>query len=112
MSSSSKNFVFDYDNNSINSYKEGLDFFKKNGIINSYCRELEFEGKEFISELALDILKLSSVCQRYFFSKYDTIYNDEAQDYNKSQINLLDFLYSELKIKLILVGDISQSIYG
>lgn len=105
-------FIFDYNNVSIENFDEGLNYFLETGIINSYRVSLQKNGKEFISDLALKIIEDNSICQNYIYSKYDSIYNDEAQDYNESQINFLAFLYNKLKITLILVGDISQSIYG
>lgn len=68
--------------------------------------------KDFISELALNILENSFVAQRYFKAKYYKLYIDEYQDLSKEQHNLFKYINDSLKINLFILGDPKQNIYS
>jgi len=100
----------DFDTNylhKVNSFQEGLEYMKTNKAICSYG-DIK---KNFVFELALDILKKSQSAQLYLQSKYFKIFIDEYQDCDEAMNNLFMQINHDLNIKLFIVGDEKQSIY-
>lgn len=91
----------------LNSFSECLDYLKKNKTICSYVDS----KKNFIFELALNIVKQSEACKLFLKAKYFKIYVDEYQDCDKTMHEFFMYLCKELKIELFVVGDEKQSIY-
>ena len=86
---------------------EGIEKIRTEQILCSYINS----KKNFIFQLALEILKNSSACQLYLKSKYFKIYVDEYQDCDKDMHNLFMYICDVLKIDTFVVGDEKQSIY-
>ena len=86
---------------------EGIEKIRTEQILCSYINS----KKNFIFQLALEILKNSSACQLYLKSKYFKIYVDEYQDCDKDMHALFMYLCETLKIDTFVVGDEKQSIY-
>jgi superfamily I DNA/RNA helicase len=80
---------------------EGIEIIRTEQILCSYINS----KKNFIFQLALEILKNSSACQLYLKSKYFKIYVD------KDMHALFMYLCETLKIDTFVVGDEKQSIY-
>ena len=80
---------------------EGIEKIRTEQILCSYINS----KKNFIFQLALEILKNSSACQLYLKSKYFKIYVD------KDMHALFMYLCETLKIDTFVVGDEKQSIY-
>lgn len=100
--------AFDTDySRKIRNYDEGLKLIEQEGILGSYANN----KKNFIFELAKNILSKSEVCKIYFKSKYFKIYIDEYQDCDKDMHELFMYICDELNIDLFIVGDEKQSIY-
>ncbi len=91
----------------VNNFNEGLDKARNESILCSY-RE---NKKNFIFELALEIVKRSRACQLYLKSKYFKIYIDEYQDCDQHMHTFFMFICNNLNIKTFVVGDEKQSIY-
>ena len=86
---------------------EGIEKIRTEQILCSYINN----KKNFIFQLALEILKKSTACQLYLKSKYFKIYVDEYQDCDKDMHALFMYLCETLKIETFIVGDEKQSIY-
>lgn len=91
----------------IHTFEEGIDKIKTKQILCSY----QDNKKNFIFELALNILKRSKACQLYLKAKYFKIYVDEYQDCDKDMHSLFMYICDTLKIDTFIVGDEKQSIY-
>ncbi|MGF2994803.1 UvrD-helicase domain-containing protein [Lactococcus lactis] len=65
---------------------------------------------KYISEIALYILKNVPECLDFLRARYPVIFIDEYQDCKETQHNMWMFLF-EQGIKLVVVGDIDQSLY-
>lgn len=105
--------ISDYTSNAKqNTWTELLENFKQKGVIGTYTDSPQNRKKNFAFELALYIMRNSFAASRYIKCKYFRIYIDEYQDSDKDMHNLFCYLCNELKIKLFVVGDIKQSIYG
>ena len=65
-------------------FEDGILKLKENQILCSYVNN----KKNFIFQLALDILRKSRACQLYLKAKYFKIYVDEYQDCDKDMHNL------------------------
>ncbi len=91
----------------VDSYQEALDKIKEDGILCSY----RDNKKNFIFDLAQEIVEKSVACQLYLKAKYFKIYIDEYQDCDKSMHKLFMFLCDSLGIDTFVVGDEKQSIY-
>lgn len=87
--------------------EDGILKLKENQILCSYVNN----KKNFIFQLALDILRKSRACQLYLKAKYFKIYVDEYQDCDKDMHNLFMYICDALKIDTFVVGDEKQSIY-
>lgn len=88
-------------------YQECLDYLRNKKTICAY----QDSKKNFVFELALDIVKKSRACQLFLKSKYFKLYVDEYQDCDKTMHDFFMYLCNELGIELFVVGDIKQSIY-
>lgn len=88
-------------------FEDGILKLKENQILCSYVNN----KKNFIFQLALDILRKSRACQLYLKAKYFKIYVDEYQDCDKDMHNLFMYICDVLKIDTFVVGDEKQSIY-
>lgn len=91
----------------IETFDEGVEEIKKNGVLSSYTDN----KRNFIFELGRSILRKSEACQLYLTSKYYKIYIDEYQDCDKDMHVFFMHICDELKIELFIVGDEKQSIY-
>ena len=91
----------------VDSYQEAVDKIKEDGILCSY----RDNKKNFIFDLAQEIVEKSVACQLYLKAKYFKIYIDEYQDCDKSMHKLFMFLCDSLGIDTFVVGDEKQSIY-
>ena len=79
----------------------------ESGIICTY----KDSKKNFVFELALEIVKTSKACKLFLQAKYFKIYVDEYQDCDEAMHNFFMYLCKELGIELFIVGDEKQSIY-
>lgn len=105
-----KDYKFDFDANylnRVNSFEEGLKCLKDNKSICSY----NDTKKNFVFDLALDILKKSEAAKKFLRAKYFKLFIDEYQDCDNSMHSFFMYIKKELNIDLFLVGDNKQSIY-
>ena len=91
----------------VDSYQEAVDKIREDVILCSY----RDNKKNFIFDLAQEIVERSVACQLYLKAKYFKIYIDEYQDCDKSMHKLFMFLCDSLGIDTFVVGDEKQSIY-
>jgi len=91
----------------VTDYQEGIDKIQSECVLCSY----EDNKKNFIFELAHEIVQKSLACRLYLQAKYFKVYIDEYQDCDKSMHNFFMYLCDELKIETFVVGDEKQSIY-
>lgn len=99
----------DYANhdNRLDSLVGGLERIKINHTIYSY----DDNKRDFVFDLALDIMKKSEACRLYLKAKYFGIYIDEYQDCDIDMHSFFMYLCDELRITTFIVGDEKQSIY-
>ncbi|MEA4992715.1 UvrD-helicase domain-containing protein [Caproicibacter sp. BJN0012] len=99
----------DYANrdNRLNSLADGLESIKITHTIYSYADN----RRNFVFDLALDIIKKSEACRLYLQAKYFGIYIDEYQDCDIDMHKFFMYLCDELRITTFIVGDEKQSIY-
>lgn len=88
-------------------FQEGLNYLKATKTICAYADN----KKNFVFELALEIVKNSKACRLFLQAKYFKIYVDEYQDCDKTMHEFFMYLCNTLKIDLFVVGDDKQSIY-
>lgn len=91
----------------INTFEEGVEQIRANATLCSYTNN----QKNFIFELAQNILEQSLACRLYLQAKYFKIYIDEYQDCDKAMHKLFMYICDELHIETFVVGDEKQSIY-
>lgn len=91
----------------VTTFQSGVDKIKTEGVLCSY----QDNTKNFIFELAQEIVEKSLACRLYLQAKYFKIYIDEYQDCDKSMHKFFMHLCDELKIETFVVGDEKQSIY-
>lgn len=91
----------------VNNFDEGVNKIKNEAVLCSYRNS----KRNFIFELALEIIKNSKVCQLYIRSKYYKIYIDEYQDCDQAMHEFFIFICNKLNIETFIVGDEKQSIY-
>ncbi|MFH7807443.1 UvrD-helicase domain-containing protein [Acinetobacter sp. BSP-153] len=86
-------------------YTKWLDIlYNKKTIVGS-------KGKsDFVLEHAIKLCNKKNV-QHFFKSKFHAIYIDEAQDNNIQQYQLIEF-FIKLGVKILMVGDANQTLYG
>jgi len=100
-------FDTDYPNRRLNSIADGLESIKNSHTIYSYVDN----RRNFVFDLALDIIKKSEACRLYLQAKYFEIYIDEYQDCDIDMHTFFMYLCDELRITTFIVGDDKQSIY-
>ena len=88
-------------------FSECLEHLKKEKMICSYADN----KRNFVFELALDIVKKSTACKMFLKAKYFKLYVDEYQDCDKAMHEFFMYLCKTLHIDLFVVGDEKQSIY-
>ena len=88
-------------------FQECLDHLKAQKTICAYVDN----KKNFVFELALDIVRKSKACRLFLVAKYFKIYVDEYQDCDKTMHEFFMYLCNDLKIDMFVVGDDKQSIY-
>ena len=88
-------------------FQEGMDKIKTEGVLCSY----QDNKKNFIFDLAQEIVEKSLACRLYLQSKYFKIYIDEYQDCDISMHKFFMSLCDDLNIETFVVGDEKQSIY-
>lgn len=88
-------------------FQAAIKKIKTEGILCSYTDN----KKNFIFELAQEIVKKSVACRLFLQAKYFKIYIDEYQDCDESMHNFFMYLCDTLKIETFVVGDEKQSIY-
>lgn len=93
--------------NRVNDFKEGLNCLKETKSICSYADN----KKNFVFELALDILNKSESARKYLKAKYFKLFIDEYQDCDISMHKFFMYVKENLNIDLFIVGDSKQSIY-
>lgn len=91
----------------VDTFQEAIDKVKNEGVLCSY----QDNKKNFIFELAQEIVEKSLACKLFIQAKYFKIYIDEYQDCDKSMHRFFMYLCDELKIETFIVGDEKQSIY-
>lgn len=91
----------------VDTFPEAIEKIKTEGILCSYTDN----KKNFIFELAQEIVEKSTACRLFLQAKYFKIYIDEYQDCDKSMHKLFMYLCDTLKIETFVVGDEKQSIY-
>lgn len=91
----------------VETYLEGIDKIKIEGVLCSY----NDNTKNFIFDLAQEIVEKSLACKLYLQAKYFKIYIDEYQDCDKSMHKFFMHLCDELHLDTFIVGDEKQSIY-
>lgn len=91
----------------VDTYQAGIDKIKNQSILCSY----QDNRKNFIFDLAQEIVEKSLACKLYLQAKYFKIYIDEYQDCDKSMHKFFMYLCDKLHIDTFIVGDEKQSIY-
>lgn len=89
-------------------FNEGMEQLKNNHILGSFKETKQ----DFNFQLALNILRYSSNSRKYLQSRYPIIFVDEYQDCSPDMHRFFMYLKNDLHIKLFIVGDIKQAIYG
>lgn len=95
-----------YDN--FNTYESGKKKLQESKVLGAYNNK----RKNFSYELALDILRKSYNARECLKARYPIIMIDEYQDVDADMHKLFMYLKNTLKIKLFIVGDIKQGLYG
>lgn len=91
----------------VKTYQDGIATIKSDGVLCSY----NDNKKNFIFDLAHEIVEKSLACKLYLQAKYFKIYIDEYQDCDKSMHKFFMYLCDELCLETFVVGDEKQSIY-
>jgi hypothetical protein len=103
---------FDLDMNTdysikVNTFEDGKQKIAEESTLCSYS----VNKKNFIFELAQNIVENSTACQLYLQAKYFKIFIDEYQDCDKDMHKFFMYLCDQLHIETFVVGDEKQSIY-
>lgn len=91
----------------VDTFEAGLDKIEQDNLLCSYIDN----KKNFIFDLALDVIKKSPACRLYLQAKYFKVYIDEYQDCDQSMHALFMYICDSLGIDTFVVGDEKQSIY-
>ena len=105
-----KTFKYDFDANylnKVNTFEEGVKCLRDNKSVCSYYDS----KKNFVFDLALDILKKSEAARKFLKAKYFKLFIDEYQDCDTSMHSFFMYIRYSLNIDLFIVGDNKQSIY-
>ncbi|GAA0607707.1 hypothetical protein GCM10009001_26290 [Virgibacillus siamensis] len=106
---SGEDFVQNYNNiYKFDDFDKGLLQMKGQNVIGSY----RDNNKNFTYQLGLEILKKSLNAQRYLKARFQVVMVDEYQDVDYDMHHLYMYLKDELKIRLVIVGDLKQMLYG
>ena len=92
----------------IQTFDQGLRNIREEKVLCAYPTGMK---KNFIFELAYEIVKKSEACRLYLQAKYKKIYIDEFQDCDSEMRSFFLYLCDELGIESFYVGDDKQSIY-
>ena len=102
-----EDLVQDY-NYRLDDFDNGLFNIKNNSVIGSYSER----SNNFAYELGLEVLKRSINAQKYLKARFPVIMIDEYQDVDYGMHKLYMYLKNDLEIRLFVVGDIKQMLYG
>ena len=105
-----KDYRIDFDANylnKVNTFEDGIKCLRDSKSVCSYYDN----KKNFVFDLALDILKKSSAARKYLIAKYFKLFIDEYQDCDMSMHKFFMYIKNVLHINLFIVGDGKQSIY-
>lgn len=103
-----RDFLIEFDrNHQFINYEQGLHQLKYESKLGGY----EDNNRNFIFEVALNILFYSRAAREYLQAKYTMIFIDEYQDSDKDMHKLFMYFYNTLQLKLFIVGDEKQAIY-
>ena len=91
----------------VRDYGEAIEAIKNDGVLCSYTDN----KKNFIFDLAFEIVQKSLACQLYLKAKYFKLYIDEYQDCDISMHRFFMYICDNLEIDTFVVGDEKQSIY-
>lgn len=91
----------------LNSRAGGIESIRNFHTIYSYADD----RRNFVFDLALNIIKKSEACRLYLQAKYFGIYIDEYQDCDIDMHRFFMYLCDQLGITTFIVGDEKQSIY-
>ena len=91
----------------VDTFQEAIEKIRNEGILCSY----RDNKRNFIFDLAQEIVEKSLACRLYLQAKYFKIYTDEYQDCDKSMHKFFMYLCDNLNIETFAVGDEKQSIY-
>lgn len=89
-------------------FNDGLLQMKTQNVIGSY----RSNKKNFTYQLGLQVLQKSVNAQKYLKARFPVIMVDEYQDVDYDMHQLYMYLKNELKIRLAIVGDLKQMLYG
>lgn len=92
----------------LNTWDELFALVCETGRVAKYANQ----KKNFIFELATQIIRSSEACRLFLQAKYFKIFVDEYQDCDIDMHNFFMCLCKELSITHFLVGDLKQFIYG
>ncbi|MEK4495502.1 UvrD-helicase domain-containing protein [Ureibacillus sp. FSL W8-0352] len=95
-------------NSRFNNFDEGLLQVKLQKVVGSYLNST----RNFTYQLGLKVLKKSTNAQKYLKARFPVIMIDEYQDVDYDMHQLFMYLKNDLKIRLVIVGDIKQMLYG
>lgn len=99
-------------NKQINSYDNWLVEFNKGNIYGTRYPQNKFEKKygiDYLLQLGADIINQAHI-KEYIKSKYAYVYVDECQDNNMYKDAIIE-LFLDLKLQIMLVGDVNQNLY-
>lgn len=99
-------FSTDY-SQKIETFEEGINRIKEERVICTYRNN----KKNFVFELARNIVENSLACRLFLKAKYFKVYIDEYQDCDQDMHMFFMYLCDTLNIKTFIVGDEKQSIY-
>lgn len=96
-----------YRNESLQSFEEGKETICRENKLLSY-KNIQ---RNFVFELASDIVRKSKVCRLYLRARFKKIFIDEYQDCDLAMHKFFIYLYERVGINLVLFGDVKQAIY-
>ena len=92
---------------SLQSFEEGKETICRENKLLSY-KNIQ---RNFVFELASDIVKKSKACRLYLRARFKKIFIDEYQDCDLAMHKFFIYLYERVGINLVLFGDVKQAIY-
>ena len=94
-------------NSRFSNFDAGLLQVKSQKVVGS----LADRTRNFTYQLGLAVLKKSTNAQKYLKARFPVIMIDEYQDVDSDMHQLFMYLKNDLKIRLVIVGDIKQMLY-